>query len=307
MMRRKSASILGSMASMAGRAGGAAAGAVARHGGGALRYGARHVASGTETLGPLMGMGMLGGAPASRKLVDGMRHVQGGADQIAGARQGYAPSEMNKASHQVILDEFVSNNDERLKQERMKIAALIDQSEVFMWKQALTGLELMAPVLAAPVVGMAADGIRGMYNQHQAKKTWNQLVRENKSLDTKKNWENFTVLRDFAPDIAKNPVTLRSELNRMQYMHGVPHEMIGNLASAQGSIRQQSFSDFGTRAGITGVSKVDIGKYEGSSDRLRAEKERAAGHGQAPPMSAAPMQREKKASQELGNLLSLFG
>lgn len=303
MYIRKQASIVGSMASMGARAGGAALGAGARvagkHGVGALSYGARHVVSGTDIGGPAMAMGMFGGTPGSRKAVDAMRGIQGGADQMAYARSGNAPADMNKASAQIVHDELMQDMQGRDKQERQKLASMIDQSEVFLWKQALTGLELMAPVLAAPVVGMAADGIRGVYNSHRAKQTWNDVVRQNKSLDTKKNWENFTVLRDFAPDIAKNPVTLRSELNRMQYMDGVPHEMIGNLASAQGSIRQQSFADHGTRAGIVGVTKMDVGKYQGSSDAMRRtakEREEAGQGGTA-----------KKAGSELEQLLGIFG
>lgn len=237
----------------------------------ATTYAARHAASGT--LPGQLGLEFMGQkAPLSRRIANAKEQLSTGTQMAASARHGEGLTDPNKTAD---LDhgDVNMNEDDRRKQ--------IESGLLFSWdspgqtKEALTGLELAAPFLLAPVVGAAASGVRGLYDTHRANKAWDQVIKENPGLNTKKHRESFSVIKDFSPDIAANPVTLRSELRRMGSYDDIPHEFVGGLASAQDTVGRRSLFNAGLQASVAGLPKMDVGKLDGSSDGKRRAQERA--------------------------------
>jgi hypothetical protein len=97
------------------------------------------------------------------------------------------------------------------------------------------GLAMGGGIAAASAA--VSGGIYGANKLHKNIKTenmWKELKNRRPDLTkTRKDRENFGVLKQFSPDVASNITTLESYMERMKHQMMTPHEFVGDLTKIQ--------------------------------------------------------------------------
>lgn len=90
--------------------------------------------------------------------------------------------------------------------------------------------------LGAAGIGAAAHGGKKLLQRGRGEITWQKIKRERPELTDEKSRENFKVLLDFAPSLAKNKQVAMSYLERARQTHITPHEFVKELTQTQSNI-----------------------------------------------------------------------
>jgi hypothetical protein len=142
------------------------------------------------------------------------------------------------------------------------------------WKQ-IAGMTAMGTVIPI-AIGAGIHGAKKTHNHFKAESVWKKLKKEDPSIDTSRDRENFEVLKQFGSGLAHNKTTARSFLDRTRNTYTMPHEFVGDLVNTQDKLNRDpamiAANTLGSSAFATGLGH---GKnIKDREDRLVQEQNR---------------------------------
>jgi hypothetical protein len=144
------------------------------------------------------------------------------------------------------------------------------------WKDIAIGTAIATAVPIA--IGAGYSGSKKVMDHMHAKHTWNQLRKEDPSIDNARDRENFQVLKQFGAGLAHNKTTARSFLDRTRNTYMMPHEFVGDLINTQDKLNRdgviQASNALGSSALSSGMNYAKMNKKASLSDTINALKEK---------------------------------
>lgn len=177
--------------------------------------------------------------------------VRAHGDKAKAARKGQWTPTMNQKSQNKRAS-LHPMRQARLKQRASRLDALEKTADPFIDKNdlkgvaknvamgTLTGVGMMG---AGAAIGAASRAAKKGVNRFKTKKVWNEIKQENPDVANKRGEKLFSVLVDYAPDLATNKEVASSYLQRAQRMQMTPHEFVKDLVNIQSDIDRGSGQD----------------------------------------------------------------
>jgi len=171
--------------------------------------------------------------------------VTGQAKRQEEASQGNYDPTLNQSKNRTnTMDKPASLNlsaraKDRLKRVRNKMQSLAKTAQDNSGQMGQLGKALLmgaGTAAGAAGIGMGMQGGKKLIQKGQGEMAWRKIKQEAPQLADEEGREDFEVLLEYAPSLAKNPKVAMGYLERSRKAHVTPHEFVRELASTQKAI-----------------------------------------------------------------------